>query len=57
MYVVVWMEEEVQWYFGFVCKDIGDDKYLVEYLEQYPPSQNDRWWHSKVEDVQTVFKR
>ena len=43
MYVVVWMEEEVQWYFGFVCKDIGDDKYLVEYLEQYPPSQNDRW--------------
>ena len=57
MYVVVWMEEEVQWYFEFVCKDIGDDKYLVEYLEQHPPSQNDRWWHSKVEDVQTVFKR
>ena len=32
MCVVVWMEEEVQWYLGFVCKDIGDDKYLVEHL-------------------------
>ena len=27
--VVVWMKEELQWYLGFVCKDIGDDKYLV----------------------------
>ena len=40
MCVVVWMEEEVQWYLGFVCKDIGDDEYLVEHLEQHPPSQN-----------------
>ena len=57
MYAVVWMEEEVQWYLGFVCKDIGDDKYLVEYLEQHLPSQNDFWQHSKVEDKQTVCKR
>ena len=47
----------VQWYLGFVCKNIGDDKYLVEYLEQHPPSQNDFWRHLKVEDVLTVFKR
>ena len=33
MCAVVWMEEEVHWYLGFVCKDIGDDKYLVEHLE------------------------
>ena len=51
------MEEEVQWYLGFVCKDIGDDKYLVEYLEQHLPSQNDFWQHLKVEDKQTVCKR
>ena len=38
--IFVWMEEEVQWYLGFVCKDTGDDKYLVEYLEQHPRSQN-----------------
>ena len=54
--VVVWMEEEMQWYLGFVCKDIGDDNYLVEHLERHPPSQNDFWRHPKVEDVQTVFK-
>ena len=33
MCVVVWMEKKVQWYLGFVCKDIGDNKYLVENLE------------------------
>ena len=52
----LWVEEEVQLYLGFVCKDVGDYKYLVEYLEQHPPSQNDFWQHPKVEDVQTVFK-
>ena len=57
MCAVVWMEEELQWYLGFVCKDIGDVKYLVEYLKPHSPSQNDFWWHSKVEDVQAVFKR
>ena len=55
MCVVVWMEE-VQWYLGFVCKDTGDDQYLVEYLQQHPPSHNDFWQHPIVEDVQTVFK-
>ena len=55
MCVVVWMEEEVLWYFGFVCKDIGDDKYLVEHLERHP-SQNDFWRHPKVKDVQTIIK-
>ena len=54
--VVVWMEEEMQWYLGFVCKDIGDDNYLVEHLERHPPSQNDFWRHLKVEGMQTVFK-
>ena len=33
MCLVVWMEKKVQWYLGFVCKDIGDNKYLVENLE------------------------
>ena len=56
MCLVVWMEEEVEWYLGFVSKDIGEDKYL-EYLEQHPPSQNDFWQHPKGEDVLTVFKR
>ena len=55
MCMVVWMEEEVQWYLGLVYKDIGDGKYLVEYLERHP-SQIDFWQHSKVEDMQTVFK-
>ena len=57
MCVVAWMEEKVEWYLGFVFKDIGYDKCLVEYLEQHPPSQNDFWQHLKVEDVLTVFKR
>ena len=56
MCVVVWMEEKVQLYLGFVCKDIGDDRYLVEHLERHPPSQNYFWQHPKVEDLQTVFK-
>ena len=47
----------MQWYLGFVCKDIGDDKYLVEHLEQHPLSHNDFWQHSKVEVVQAVFKK
>ena len=41
----------------FVCKDIGDDKYLVEHLEQHPLSHNDFWQHSKVKVVQAVFKK
>ena len=49
------MEEEVQWYLGFVFKDIGDDKYVIEHLERHAQSQNDFWRHPKVEDVQTVF--
>ena len=57
MCVVVWMEEKVEWYLGFVFKDIGDDKCLVEYIERDPSSQNDFWRHLKVEDVLTVFKR
>ena len=56
MCVVVWMEEKVQWYLGFVCKDVGNDRYLIEHLEQYSPSQNDFWQHSKFEDVPTVSK-
>ena len=56
MCVVVQMEEEVQWYLGFVCKDIGDDKCLGELLEWHPPSQNDFWQYPKVEDVQIAFK-
>ena len=57
MCVVAWMEEEVQWYLGLVCKDIGDDKYLVEHLEQHPLSHNDFWQHSKVKVEQAVFKK
>ena len=30
MYVVIWIEKEVQRYLGFVCKDIGDNKYIVK---------------------------
>ena len=41
---------------GVVCKDIEDNKNLVEHLEQHPPSQKDFWQHRKVEDVQTVVK-
>ena len=56
MCVAVWMEDEMRWYIGFVCKNIGDDKCLVEHLERYPSSQNEFWRHPKVEDVQAVFK-
>ena len=42
MYSIV-IEEEVQQQLGFVCKDIGDDKFLAEYPELHPPSQNDLW--------------
>ena len=56
MCVVVWMEDEVQWYLGFVCKYIGDDKYLAEHLERHPLFQNDFRQHPRGKDVQTVFK-
>ena len=50
MCIALWVHEEVQSYLGFVCKDIGDDKYLVEYLEGHPPPKNEFWRHPKVED-------
>ena len=54
MCIVVWVEEEVQWYLGYVCSNVGENKYLVEHLERNPASQNDFWRHPKVEDVQMV---
>ena len=50
------MEEEMQWYLGFVCKDIGDDNYLVEHLERHPPSQNDFWRHQKLKICKQFLK-
>ena len=57
MCVVVWQEEDgLQWYLGFVCKELEDNKYRVEHLERYPSTQNDFWRHPQDDDIQDVSK-
>ena len=57
MYVVVWQEDDgLQWYLGFVCKELEDNKYRVEHLERYPSTQNDFWRHPQDDNNQDVSK-
>ena len=49
MCVVVQMKKEEMLYLGFVCKNIGDNNYLVE--------QSGFWGHAKAEYVRTVSEK
>ena len=52
--IVVWeVEKEVKWFIGYV-KEISEDEYTVEHLDQSPSTQNDFWNYPSPDDIQTV---
>ena len=52
--IVVWeVEKEVKWFIGYV-KEIFEDGYTVEPLDQSPSTLNDFWNYPSPDDIQTA---
>ncbi|KAG1659462.1 Focal adhesion kinase 1 [Nymphon striatum] len=48
------VENEIQWFLGYVTEMLGDEKYLVEHLHCVRSEQDEYWKYPTPEDVQVV---
>ena len=54
--VVVWcMDEQWNWFVGYIKDKLNDEQYIADHLERLQPGNNTRWRYPMTEDMQTIF--